>query len=137
MKQKELLTLLVSDGGDPFDDLRTLLQTQEIETWSARSCDEVSRLLERTQPQLIFTGERLSDGSWIDVLGLAERANVPTNVIVVGRSVDIGLYLSTMDHGAFDFILPPFETEAVAHVVRVAAEDTRRRREEQAIKAVA
>ena len=70
-------------------------------------------------------------------MNLAEKASVPTNVIVVGRYKDIDLYLSTMDCGAFDFILPPFEADPIAHVVRAAAENVRRRREERAMRAAA
>lgn len=46
---------------------------------------------------------------------------------VVGKNKDTRLYLSTMKYGAFDFVLPPFEPEALTHVVRAAAENTRRR----------
>lgn len=42
-----------------------------------------------------------------------------------------------MDYGAFDFTLTPFEPEPVDYVVRVAAENVRRRLEVQAMSAVA
>lgn len=137
MAQKKLFALLVSDGDDSLEELRVLLKNQAIEAWSVRTCAEAERLLEQTHPELIFTGITLSDGTWIDIVGLTEKASLPTNAIVVGKCKDTSLYLSTMDYGAFDFILPPFEADAMDHVVRVAAENVRRQREQQAMKAVA
>ena len=137
MAQKKTFALLVSNGNDSLNQLKILLKSLGIETWSANSCHEVSQLLEQTHPELIFSSPRIENGSWADVLGLTEKAPVPTNVIVVGKHKDTDLYLSTMDRGAFDFILPPFEADPIGHVVRVAAEDVRRRRQELALGAVA
>ena len=137
MAQKKLFAILVSDGNDSFRELKLLLQGQGIEIGSARTCAELSRLLDQTHPELVFTATRLSDGTWTDILGMAEKSAVPTDVIVVGKCKDTGLYLNTMDRGASDFILPPFETDAMVHVVRVAGENVRRQRETQAMKAVA
>jgi DNA-binding NtrC family response regulator len=137
MQQRGVFALLAANHEASLEDLKVLLKSQAIETWSARSCEEVERLLDQTHPDLIFTDERLSDGTWIDILNVTEKSSVPTNVIVVGKSKDIGLYLSTMDYGAFDFIVPPFEPVLMAHVVRVAAEDVRHRRKEQAVRTAA
>ena len=137
MTQKKVFALLAFDRDDSLEDLRLLLKAQAIETWTARTCEEVVRLLDQTQPELIFTGKRLFDGTWIDIVDLTEKAHAPTNVIVVGECEDARLSLSTMQYGAFDFIFPPFEAGAMAHLMRVAAENIRRRREEQAVNAVA
>lgn len=137
MTQKKLFALLVSGKDDFLRDLKSLLREMSVEIWSVHTCDEAARLLDQTHPELIFTAEELSDGTWNEIVALTERTTVATNVIVVGTHGDTDLYLSTMDYGAFDFILPPFETAPIAHVIRVAGENARRRREEQARKAVA
>lgn len=134
---KKLFALLVSGGNDSFKDLKALLKSQSVEVWSAQSCEEVARLLGQTHPELIFTGMTLSDGSWSDIVSLGEMASAPTNVIVVGKCKDTRLYLSTMNFGAFDFVLPPFESAGLAHVVQSAAENVRSRRESQALKMTA
>lgn len=136
MAQKKLFALLVSGGEDCFEDLRALLKNQGIEVWRARTCDEVTRLLDQTHPELIFTTDNLADGMLSDIVGLTEKASVPTNLIVVGKSKDTQLHLSTMGYQAFDLILPPFETDALTQVVQVAAEDARHRRAAQSIQAV-
>lgn len=137
MPQKKLFALVASSENRCFHDLKATLKKQSVEVYSSDSCQEVARLLDQTHPELVFTAKLLSDGTWRNVIYLSEKASVPTSVIVVGENKDTRFYLSAMDYGAFDFILPPFEEDAIAHVVRVASESVRRRREFQAVKAVA
>jgi DNA-binding NtrC family response regulator len=137
MAQRNLYALLVSDGDKSFESLRALLKSQGIEVWSCRTCAEAARLVNETHPELVFTATQHADGTWRDIIIMAENATEVTNVIVVGKFNDPRLYLATMDYGAFDFILPPFEPEPIDHVVRVAADAARRRREAQALKAIA
>jgi FixJ family two-component response regulator len=63
---------------------------------------------------------------------MADEADVPVNVIVVGNQPDTRHYLSVMERGAFDFVAPPFEHEPLSCVVRSAAQDVHRRREASA-----
>ncbi len=137
MTQEKFPTLLVSGADEPFEDLRVLLERAGLDVQNSESCDEAAQLLDRTKPALIFTSIRLPDGTWSDVVSMARKASAPANVIVVGKYMDTQFYISTMDGGAFDFILPPFEADPISHVVRVAAENARRRREEQAISTAA
>lgn len=138
MLPKKLFALLVaSEPDDCIQELKAVLKQQQIEIYSAESCEEVERLLDQTHPELVFTAKLLGDGTWRDVIHMAESVSVPTNVIVVSQHNDIRFYISAMDYGAFDFILPPFEADAIAHAVHMASESVRRKRESQAIKAVA
>lgn len=137
MIQKKVFALLVSEEDECSKTLKNLLKSHGIEIWTTQTCEEAARLMDQTHPELVFTSTMLRDGSWSDVVRLAEKTLVPTNVIVVGRCKDTDLYLSTLDFGAFDFILPPFEADPIAFVARVAAENVRLRREEEARKAAA
>jgi FixJ family two-component response regulator len=51
-------------------------------------------------------------------------------VVVVSGLVDVGLYLETLDQGAYDFLTPPFEVREVAHIVRCAMSDVEQRQRE-------
>lgn len=133
MAHEKFFTLLVSNADESFEDLKVLLERAGLDVRSSGRCDEAAQVLDQTKPALIFTSTRLPDGTWSDVVRLAKKAPAFANVIVVGKYMDTQLYLSTMDGGAFDFVLPPFEADPIGHVVRVAAENARRRREEQAI----
>lgn len=119
--------LLVYDEPHPLESLKPVLRDLSVETCSVRTCEEAGRLISQTQPQLVFTDASLPDGSWADVVRMAEMASSPVDVIVVGAKEDIRLYLSALEGGAFDFVLPPFEHEALEFVVESARQDVRRR----------
>jgi DNA-binding NtrC family response regulator len=128
MAQKKLFALLVPGINESFIELKPHLKEQSVEVWSAQNCAEVAQLLDQTHPELIFTGTQLSDGSWRDIITLTENASAPTNVVVVGKFGNTDMHPTPMDYGAFDFILPPFETAPLAHVVSAAADNIRSRR---------
>ena len=136
MAQNGVFALLVHDRPSPLESLKTDLKNLSVKTWSARSLDEAAKLLDQTHPELVFTDTQFADGTWSEVVSLAERAGAPANVIVVGSHVDIKVYISAMESGAFDFIVPPLEPESLAHVVGVAIDNVRRRREAEAVKQV-
>jgi len=108
--------------------LQTVLQDQR-ETLCSRTCREAQALLSKDRkPETIFSGASLADGTWRDVLNIA-RAVRPTAAVVVTLAWDdLGLYLEIMEQGAFDYIVPPFEAEGVAHIVRCAVQDVARRK---------
>jgi DNA-binding NtrC family response regulator len=114
--------LLVQARPDPFDALRLALEGQLIEVCTANNCFEAAlNLCSHCPPHLVFTDIQLPDGNWADVLSFAASANAPVNVIVVSPRVDVPLYIQTMEHGAFDFIVSPLSLLELLHVVRVAA----------------
>jgi DNA-binding NtrC family response regulator len=127
-----LFVLLVHDQPEPLESLKHALKTLPVETCTVRTCEEVRRLLAQTEPHIVFTDTFLPDGSWVDVVNLAENAPVSPNVIVVGGTTNMKLYVSAIERGAFDFVLPPFELQGLAHIVRSAGHDVRYRRQVQA-----
>ena len=77
---------------------------------------------------LVFTDTQLPDGTWADVLALAQKAKLPVNVIVVARVVDTRFYVEVIETGAFDFLAPPFNATDLAYVVRSAMDNVVARR---------
>jgi DNA-binding NtrC family response regulator len=121
--------LFVQVGHEPFDELRLALDEQSIGISVAKNCAEAALALwAYDPPHMVFTEVQLSDGNWTDVLTLATSAPAPVNVIVVARFADVGLYVQTIERGVFDFIVPPHSKAELLHVVRTAAENSRRRR---------
>jgi len=125
--------LLVHDRPDPLESLNTALKELSVETYSVRTCAEARRLILQTQPDLIFTDTCLPDGSWADVVDLPEKFGSPLNVIVVSATEDVQLYMSVLERGAFDFVLPPFERKGLEFIVRSGGEDARHRRKVRAL----
>lgn len=69
-------TLLVNQEEEPLTELRLVLEGQGFETSRVRTYAEAEAAMTRADPPLlIFTDTILTDGSWADVAGLAEKEN--------------------------------------------------------------
>ena len=131
---EKITALLVSDGREPFEKLELALDNQGVKTCRAESSADVLPLLEKPDsPQMIFTDTTFPDGTWADALSLATRHFVP--VIVVSRRMDLKLYVDSLARGAFDFIVPPFVSADLAHIVKCAAWNRSNPRVRQALQA--
>ncbi len=124
-----VFALLVHENPEHFETLKATLKELSVGTYCVRTCGEAERLIAATQPCLVFTGASLPDGSWVEIINLADAAEIPIDVIVVGSSGNGRLHSSVMERGAFAFILPPFGVYSLAQVVRLAEQDVRNRRE--------
>ncbi len=119
---EKISALLVHSEDEPLKTLKAALENQSIEISRATDCREALCFLEGSNPpQLVFTDTMLPDGNWADILFLASNAPRPPSVIVVSRFVDIKAYIDAIECGAFDYIVPPFASLGLAHVVRCAA----------------
>lgn len=113
--------LLVHSEEKPMAELKALLEAQGIKTSQARSFAEVEPVMARVGPlALIFTDPVLTDGTWVDVVALAESGHPVIPLIVVSRFVDLRLYLDVLERGAADFLVPPFRNIDIAHVIKGA-----------------
>jgi DNA-binding NtrC family response regulator len=126
---ERLFALLVHDQSESFESLKRTLRDLSVETYSVTTCKEAAALISQCRPHMIFTAKSLEDGSWASVLNIADSADVPLSVIVVAAHPDTRLYVSVMEHGAFDFVVPPFEHEPLSFVTRSAALYTHRLRD--------
>ena len=130
MKKQPISALVVSAQGEQSMNLERALSNQSIHPMRATSCREARGFLQKPKPpHLLFTDTTLPDGTWADLLSMARQAREPVNVVIVSRVDDMGLYLETMQQGAFDFITAPFPASDVAHVVQCASTDVSRRRQ--------
>jgi DNA-binding NtrC family response regulator len=128
--RKEIVALLVHDQAEPMQALAMTLRDQGVRVYHVRTWQAAAHELKRTNPpHLVFSDTALPDCNWTDIVLLAGRASQPVNVIVVTRVLDTKLYLETLEGGAFDFIVPPFASLDLAHVVRCAADNVQARRE--------
>jgi DNA-binding NtrC family response regulator len=122
MDQEAVSAMLIYSQPDHMGELKLLLESQGVNTLVARSCGEAFlRLSGRRSPTTVFTDVLLSDGTWEDVIGIAEQSPWAVNVIVVSRLLDEQLYLDALDRGAFDFLTPPFFPGGVAALLRASS----------------
>ncbi len=128
MKEK-ILALLVHQNSPTLTALKAALEHQGLRVLQAETHAHAQRLLDGLNPvPLVFTDIQLPDGTWSDILALAEKATQPVNVIVVARVVDTRFYVEAIENGAFDFIAPPFMTPDLEYVVHSALSNVTSRR---------
>jgi DNA-binding NtrC family response regulator len=121
--------LLVHHNSETLATLKGALERQGMSVIHADSHAQAKRMLGGLNPApLVFTDTQLPDGTWADVLAVAERARQPVNVIVVARVVDTRFYVQAIETGAFDFLAPPFNATDLAYVVRSAHDNVVARR---------
>lgn len=71
---------------------------------------------------VVICADNLPDGSWKDIVAVAEEAGGETPVIVTSSSGDDFLWVEVFGFGAYDLLLKPFDVSEVHRVVRLAAE---------------
>jgi len=121
--QEASIVLMVSGGGMTYLALRKVLDEAGVQVHLAGSCAEAEKILKALKiPAVLFSDTALPDGTWLDVLSLATQARWRVPVIVVSRVVDINLYISALEYGASDFIVPPFYRQDISHVLMCATQ---------------
>ena len=121
--------LLVHHNSETLAMLGGALERQGMRTLHAESRAQAKLMLGGLNPApLVFTDTQLPDGTWADILSMAEKAAQPVNVIVVARVVNTRFYVEAIETGAFDFLAPPFNATDLAYVVRSALDNVTARR---------
>ena len=133
---ERITALLVHQNSETLATLKLALERQGMRILQAGSRAVAKRMLGGLNPApLVFTDTQLPDGTWADILAVAEKAKRPVNVIVVARLVNTRFYVEAIEAGAFDFIAPPFNATDLAYVVRSAVDNVVARRSTQALAA--
>ena len=131
---EKITALLVHQNSETLATLKGALERQGMRILQAESRAVAKRMLGGLNPApLVFTDTHLPDGTWADILAVAENAKRPVNVIVVARLVDTRFYVEAIETGAFDFIAPPFNATDLAYVVRSAVDNVVARRSTHAL----
>ncbi len=126
---ERITALIVHQNSDTLATLKGALERQGMTIVHAQSRAQAKRMLGGMNPApLVFTDTQLPDGTWADILALAQKAKLPVNVIVVARVVDTRFYVEVIETGAFDFLAPPFNATDLAYVVRSAMDNVVARR---------
>ncbi len=113
--------LLVFPREDLLQVLENALYYLGVQTQHAHNCAEARAVLSGGPlPSVVFTQSYLADGTWADVLSLAKTSQRAIPVVLVSRLVDTRLYLEALESGVCDFIVPPFYSSDLTHVIRTA-----------------
>jgi DNA-binding NtrC family response regulator len=87
---------------------------------TACSIEEASAKLLTTPTPVLLCEENLPDGTWKDLLALAERQANPCYVVVTSQCADDRLWAEVLNLGAYDVLAKPFDSKEVFRVVGLA-----------------
>lgn len=100
---------------------------KELKTFTAASCQEARRLLREQTFSVAIVDAKLPDCSGIDLCQEIIRENPTTATVLISGEVPP----TPVSTELFDFLLKPYEAEALAKVVRRALQKHRTDREER------
>ena len=117
-------TVLIVSGGGVDLELGKVLNDAGVTVRLAKTCAEARDVVAKCDvPCVLFSDVSLPDGTWIDILTLANEGERNIPVILLSRVVDIALYISALEAGACDFVVPPYYHQDIAHILKCAANE--------------
>lgn len=117
MTERTITALLVGKKDGCLPKLEQCLEELGMKTAYVERPNQVrSRLQKPGAPELVFAHTEPADETWSEVI-TAARQSGKQPVILASRVVDDRKYLDALEHGAFDFVVPPFRPRELRHVV--------------------
>jgi DNA-binding response OmpR family regulator len=74
----------------------------------------------RVRPEVVVCEDRLPDGNWKEILGIAETLYNPPPVIVTSKLGGDELWAEVLTRGGYDALKKPLEPEELRRVVDMA-----------------
>ncbi len=126
--------LIVDDERKLRRVLQILLEQMGLESVAADSGEEALGILGGERIDLVLTDLKMPGMSGIDLLRRIRERNVDVPVVVLTAHGSIETAVEAMKQGAFDYILKPFDLQAIERLVRSALEVGRYRAENRFLK---
>jgi DNA-binding NtrC family response regulator len=113
-------TLVVIHDPPSVDALSQRLAGRGLDLIFCSTVSEAVNLLARETVNAVFSQARLPDGTFREILRLADprRSHIP--VVVCSDFYDKNTYIEAMSLGAFDYIAYPFRRQEVDWILRHA-----------------
>lgn len=119
--------LVLSSDRDNCHALISILQSEGWNSLQASRLSDCRELLARENVSLIFCERQLADGTYRDLLSIAQTPDRRLPVVVTSRLADWDEYLEALRHGAVDLIASPCKPNDVSSAIAQA------QREDQAL----
>jgi DNA-binding NtrC family response regulator len=131
MVPSKFFAFFVCDASGSSDSPKVVLQGSSVEAWSGQVCEEMAQLFD-SKPRFAVTDMVLPGGICVEYLVPVEKA--PTTGVFLGTESEGNSRMTAPEYVAGDFILPPFELQALAHVLKRAANNSQDRHDIQPVK---
>ena len=126
--------LVVDDERKMRRVLQILLEQMGLESVAAESGEEALEHFSGERVDLVLTDLRLPGMSGIDLLARIRETNADVPVVVLTAHGTVQTAVAAMKQGAFDYILKPFDVQAIEGIIRNALEMRRFRTENRFLK---
>jgi DNA-binding NtrC family response regulator len=118
-ERRTISALVVGKQDGCLPKLKRCLEELGMKTACVERLNQVRQSLNGVDaPEVIFAASEPVDGTWRQVVDAARQYKRP--VILAARFNDDNKYLDAMEHGAFDFVVPPFAPRDLRHIVESA-----------------
>lgn len=113
---KGLSVLILTGANDTRSVLSRIFSNNGWKVQAGSGRADAARSLSDAPASLIVTDSTLPDGSWMDILALAEAVSPEVQVVVTDPHADEALWAEVLYHGAFDVLAQPLEENEVVRV---------------------
>jgi DNA-binding NtrC family response regulator len=117
--------LVASSSMDNRKSLLNVLESLSLNAISCTALGQVEEVLSRNNVLLAFCDERLTDGSFRDLLAAGKAKGSNVRVVVMIRTGEWDEYLEAMRMGAFDAVRCPLQPTDVELIVLRALRESR------------
>jgi DNA-binding NtrC family response regulator len=108
--------LFVSGHRDDARRLSQMLYALPMELDHVESVQQTRAKLRQEEYSVVLTEAALPDGTWLEVLHLANQSSPPLKVIVTDRLADARLWSEALNLGAYDLLAQPFYEPEVRRI---------------------
>ena len=115
--------LIVDDEVEALDNCRRILSRLGHECLTENDPVRALTVIQQERPGLVFTDLRMPGMSGIDVLNATKRFDPTIKVVLMTAFATVQTAVSSMRHGALDYILKPYTTKDLEEVTRRAFEE--------------
>jgi response regulator RpfG family c-di-GMP phosphodiesterase len=113
MANNKEVSILIIDDEEPIRRLLALYLSDEYTCVTASGADEANVLLAGSSFNLVMTDITMPGTSGIELCENINQAHPDTVVIMVSGMTDINYAVEAMRHGAFDYVVKPFDLSHV------------------------
>jgi len=115
--ERTITALLVGKQDGCLPKLKQCLEELGLKTSCVEKPNQVrSTLRKANAPQVVFAATEPADRTWSQVVDAAQDSGKQP-VILASRVVDVQKYLDALEHGVFDFVVPPFAHRDLRYIV--------------------
>jgi len=119
------VVLVVDDEPLQCDILKTILDAEKHETYTATSGAEAMKLSGRVLPDVILTDLKMQGMDGIELLERIPEEPFKPSIIIMTAHGTISSAVEAVKKGAFDYLTKPLQKESLLLTVRRAAERMR------------